>query len=310
MPEDCAGFTGGDGTLGIAAFFWSAATMLSDSRHGFVRACVAKESRFRSTRATDPLMAIVKHRRALLRRPMRARRLHGAIWLLAAVLLAALPARIASGAPFSSSSIFPTRPQTPHPAVCRVLATEMNAVSMGSGTLVEVRDDVGLVVTNWHVVRDAPTNVSVVFPDGFQSTAHVLKMDQNWDLAALLIRRPHVQPMKLSTTAPQPGDPLTIAGYGSGEFRAAAGRCTGYASPGSSFPQHFIEVSVAARQGDSGGPIVNERGELAGVLFGASRRSTTGSYVGRVRWFLSSVSPALEQPAATPSNEAIVSAPS
>ena len=33
----------------------------------------------------------------------------------------------------------------------------------------------------------------------------------------------------------------------------------------------MLELSAAARDGDSGGPIFNSHGELAGVLFGASR---------------------------------------
>jgi hypothetical protein len=49
-----------------------------------------------------------------------------------------------------------------------------------------------------------------------------------------------------------------------------------------------LELSVAARFGDSGGPILNSRGELAGVLFGANWTSTMGSYCGRVRVFLAS----------------------
>jgi hypothetical protein len=51
----------------------------------------------------------------------------------------------------------------------------------------------------------------------------------------------------------------------------------------------MVELSAGARQGDSGGPILNQRGELAGVLFGTAAGQTTGSYCGRVRSFLASV---------------------
>src|SRR6185436_15658743 len=71
--------------------------------------------------------------------------------------------------------------------------------------------------------------------------------------------------------------------------RAASGRCTQYVAPGTSFPFEMVEVAVSARQGDSGGPIFNEKGELAGVLFGEGHGRTSGSYCGRVRWFLTSV---------------------
>jgi len=53
----------------------------------------------------------------------------------------------------------------------------------------------------------------------------------------------------------------------------------------------MVELAAEARQGDSGGPILNQRGELAGVLFGSGPGYTSGSYGGRVLKFLSSVVP-------------------
>ena len=98
---------------------------------------------------------------------------------------------------------------------------------------------------------------------------------------------------------------LTIAGYGSGNYRAASGLCTQYVAPGTRFPYEMVEVAVSARQGDSGGPIFNSRGELAGVLFGEGGGRTSGSYCGRVRWFLSSVVPSVA-PGALPGSPAAV----
>jgi hypothetical protein len=57
----------------------------------------------------------------------------------------------------------------------------------------------------------------------------------------------------------------------------------------------MIEVSVEARQGDSGGPILNQQGEIAGVLFGAGRGATSGSHAPRVNSFLESVYPILRE---------------
>ncbi|MEN6450666.1 MAG: serine protease, partial [Thermoguttaceae bacterium] len=177
----------------------------------------------------------------------------------------------------------------PHPAVVRVVAPERDGMSLGSGSLVAVNEHFGLVLTNWHVVRDAAGQVGVLFPDGFRSAATVARVDRDWDLAALVIWRPKVQPISLSSQAPRPGEMLTIAGYGSGSYRAASGRCTEYVSPGENMPYEMVELEAPARQGDSGGPILNSRGELAGVLFGSAFGRTTGSYCGRVRWFLAFV---------------------
>ena len=185
--------------------------------------------------------------------------------------------------------------QQPHPAVCRIMVPEKDGISFGSGTLVAVQDKYGLVVTNWHVVQNSTQAVNVVFPNGFRSGARVLKTDRDWDLAALLIWRPDSSPVSIAMQPPKQGDVLTIAGYGPGQYRTATGRVTQYVSPGSNMPFEMVELSAQARQGDSGGPIFNQQGELAGVLFGASQGATAGSYAGRVNWFLASLSQQVEQ---------------
>lgn len=182
-------------------------------------------------------------------------------------------------------------PQQPHPAVARITVPQRDrSLALGSGTLVDANGKLGLVVTNWHVVDGAAGEITVAFPSGFRSGAKVLKVDRDWDLAALAIQKPPVQPVPLSNQPPQPGEALTIAGYGSGRYRAATGRCTQYVAPGPNFPYEMLEVGVAARQGDSGGPIFNSSGQLAGVLFGEGGGRTSGSYCRRVHLFLSNIS--------------------
>jgi hypothetical protein len=188
--------------------------------------------------------------------------------------------------------------QKPHPAVARIIVPDGTGVSFGSGTLVDVGKDYGLVITNWHVVRDSSDAITVLFPDGFASKAKLLRVDRDWDLAVLSIRRPkNIEPVPLSSTVPRRGDVLAIAGWGKGSYRASAGRCTQYLSPGGNHPFEMIELTTTARNGDSGGPIFNQRGELAGVLFGSASGRTTGSYCGRVRWFLATVDRKFQHPA-------------
>jgi hypothetical protein len=178
-----------------------------------------------------------------------------------------------------------------HPAVARIVAPGNGSISYGSGTLVYVDEQAGLVITNWHVVNEATGPISVHFSDGFYSLGSIQRVDRDWDLAAIVIRKPNATPVRLAGSAPRPGEMLTIAGYGSGSYRAASGPCTQYVAPGATFPFEMVELAASARQGDSGGPIFNSRGELAGVLFGEGQGRTSGSYCGRVRWFLSSVVP-------------------
>ncbi|HTQ37403.1 MAG TPA: serine protease [Pirellulales bacterium] len=197
--------------------------------------------------------------------------------------------------------------QTPHPAVVRVIAVDQDSMSLGSGTLVDANEDYGLVITNWHVVRDAVGPVEVVFADGFHSMARVVRTDKEWDLAALLIwKPPAVTPVTISTVPPRPGEMLTIAGYGKGDYKMQSGPCTEYLSPAPGRPAEIVELAAAARHGDSGGPIFNNRGELAGVLFGEGGGHTDGSYGGRVNQFLQRTALDLKtlQPASTEQNRA------
>lgn len=191
-------------------------------------------------------------------------------------------------------------PAAPHPAVCRIVVQEAGGRAFGSGTLIDAREQYGLVVTNWHVVRDATGPIEVRFPNGFTSQARPLKLDETWDLAALVVWRPPAEPVPLASRPPNPGDRLTICGYGQGDYRAAAGRCTDYYSPEIGQPQELVELSVQARQGDSGGPIFNDKDELAGVLFGAGQGTTLGSFGGRVQRFLATLAPDIGVPRTGP----------
>ncbi len=188
----------------------------------------------------------------------------------------------------------PSRAQpstTPHPAVCRIAVEERGGKAFGSGTLIDAREQYGLVITNWHVVRDATGKIEVTFPGGFKSEARPLKLDETWDLAALVVWRPATEPAPLAARSPRQGDLLTICGYGGGDYLSQTGRCTDYYAPEVGQPQDLVELNVEARQGDSGGPIFNSRGELAGVLFGAAQGTTLGSFGPRVQTFLASLAP-------------------
>ncbi|QDU87737.1 Serine protease [Pirellulimonas nuda] len=199
-----------------------------------------------------------------------------------AILLAAIALASAAGGAVAAA---------PHPAVARISVVETGGQAFGSGTLIDVRDRYALVVTNWHVVEGAVGKIEVTFPSGFKSEALALKLDETWDLAALVIWRPPTEPVAIAKRPPQSGERLTICGYGQGEYRAISGQCRSYYSPRTGYPQEIVELDVEARQGDSGGPIFNQRGELAGVLFGAGQGTTLGSFGPRVERFLATLSP-------------------
>ncbi|MEC7565719.1 MAG: serine protease [Planctomycetota bacterium] len=211
--------------------------------------------------------------------------------IIVAFILALSHARRVLGQPPSVSPSSPALADAdqPHPAVARIRSLESNATSFGTGTLIYRQGNQGILVTNDHVIRDAQDDILVTFPNGFRSSAKVIIRDPRWDLAALLIWSPEIDPVVITGQPAKPGDRLTIAGYGSGRYRSVSGICSQYVSPGANLPHEMVELRAVARNGDSGGPIFNQKGELAGVLFGAGWRSTSGSYSGRVQKFLNPV---------------------
>ena len=185
----------------------------------------------------------------------------------------------------------PTVPDTPHPAVARIIVPEDGATAYGSGTLVDVREQFGLVITNWHVVRDSQGTVEVVFPSGFRSHARPLKVDSDWDLAALVIWRPPIEPVRVSASRRGPATCSRFTATARDNTASPPAAAPAYYAPKLNFPREMVELDVEARQGDSGGPIFNQRGELAGVLFGAGEGTTIGSFAPRVESFLATLAP-------------------
>lgn len=66
----------------------------------------------------------------------------------------------------------------------------------------------------------------------------------------------------------------------------ASGAAALTATPEDAFFYETLAVDKGVREGDSGGPIFNRYGELAGVLWGSNGESTMGTYCIRAQFFL------------------------
>lgn len=178
----------------------------------------------------------------------------------------------------------------PRPAVARVTAARGPEADVGSGVLVRTTGSSGIVLTNWHVVKDGRDAITVAWPDGSSGRGRLLAWDADFDLAAIAVARPGAAAVPIAASAPKIGEPLTIAGYGPhGRYLEQTGPVTMYAGPGRGRPQEWVECRAAARNGDSGGPMFDADGHLAGVLFGERHGLTVGSCSPRLRAFLASV---------------------
>lgn len=180
-----------------------------------------------------------------------------------------------------------TAPANIHPAVCRVKAGGAGGTFAGTGTLIDKDGHIGIVITNAHIVRGNPGKIACEFPNGRVMEATVARVEEPMDLALLVISDHEAEPVDVSEASPQPGETVTVQGYGSGQYRAVSGRVGRYASFGS--PQSMsggrqvgremapggatntFAIAVQTRPGDSGSPVFNGRGQLVGVLWGGGQ---------------------------------------
>ncbi|TCJ20296.1 MarP family serine protease [Rubrobacter taiwanensis] len=162
--------------------------------------------------------------------------------------------------------------QTLGPSVVRVSGIACGVGVEGSGWVAAP----GLVVTNAHVV--AGEEYTSVQPGGAgqRLDAEVVLFDVRNDIAVL--RVPGLDLPSLPTASPIPGEPVAILGYpGNGPFDVRPGRLGNtHAVISSDFygrgpvQRQVTSIRGLVRQGNSGGPVVNARGEVVATVF-ASR---------------------------------------
>lgn len=151
--------------------------------------------------------------------------------------------------------------------------------AVGSGFIV---DKAGYILTNEHVVEDS-SRITVRLQNGEEYVAKIIGTDELTDLAVLKIEAGRELPTaKLGdSTSAQVGDwvlaigsPFGLAQTVTAGIISQTKRETPY---GSSF-QKFIQTDAAINRGNSGGPLVNMRGEVVGV--NSQIATTTGDYNG------------------------------
>jgi putative serine protease PepD len=143
----------------------------------------------------------------------------------------------------------------------------------GSGTGFLV-DSNGTIVTNAHVVGQN-NRVQVRFDDkGAYHDADVLSVDASTDLAAIKVDESAVQgirPLELADSdKAQVGDSVVAIGYPLGLDRTAtAGIVSGLErqieSPNGFSINKVIQTDAAVNPGNSGGPLLNAKGQVLGV---------------------------------------------
>ena len=155
--------------------------------------------------------------------------------------------------------------------------------ALGSGF---VLDKAGHIVTNYHVVQGA-TRVEVSFSNQERLPARIVGRDPSTDIAVLQVHASSraLTPLTLGDSdLVRVGDAVVAIGNPLGEDRSiTAGIVSAlerriYAPNGAPI-DHAIQTDAALNHGNSGGPLLNARGQVIGVT---SQIQTTSSDAGNI----------------------------
>lgn len=161
-------------------------------------------------------------------------------------------------------------------------ASRCDSIVAGSGFAVEP----DLVVTNAHVVAGVEDLVVRVRPGQVSSRAEVVYFDPMIDLALVRTRGLEAKPVRLARTELGVGQVAVIAGFPRGErfeVESARVRARVDARGSSIYGDAGVERDVyvlraRVQQGNSGGPLVDEYGDVHGVIFAAGLGEQDAAY--------------------------------
>jgi 2-alkenal reductase len=165
------------------------------------------------------------------------------------------------------------------PAVVTVINVQQRGRSSGSGVIISGD---GYVVTNNHVV-EGQQSLTVIFADGSRRQARLVGTDPLNDLAVIRVTGniPGTLPLG-NSDALQPGETVVAIGSPLGDYRNTV--TVGVVSAlnrslGGDSPEGLIQTDAAINNGNSGGPLINMRGEVIGINTLVVRSNNSGAPV-------------------------------
>ncbi len=109
-----------------------------------------------------------------------------------------------------------------------------------------------------------PGSIKVQTPDGNQIQARIKRFNEEWDLAELGFVQPpkkEIQSIPLAQENPAMASPILIIGYPGGrETPSVTGGLV------SAVTKDVLQTDAAINRGNSGGPVLNNRGQVVGIV--------------------------------------------
>jgi serine protease Do len=165
---------------------------------------------------------------------------------------------------------------------------EFKQFGSGSGSGVIVSSD-GYIVTNYHVIEDA-SEIEVTLNDNRKYKAKIVGTDPSTDIAVLKIEESGLQAVPIGDSdglhigewVLAVGNPFNLTSTVTAGIVSAKARNINLLSERSKTDivpiESFIQTDAAVNPGNSGGALVNTKGELVGINTAIASR--TGSYAG------------------------------
>lgn len=189
-------------------------------------------------------------------------------WLLVAALVGLASSQIACASRPPPPPDKPAAPVTLTPAQIAAKANPAvvlikSPTSLGTGFI--IRDD-GWIATNVHVIAGAPELVVILDDKSEHPVTDVLALDRERDLAIIKIEMTKKLPtLKLGDSdGVHPGDAVVAIGHPLGLEHTVS---NGLVSAVRVVSNHLtiLQISAPIAPGSSGGPLLNEQGDVIGV---------------------------------------------
>ncbi|GAA0436675.1 hypothetical protein Aca07nite_17350 [Actinoplanes capillaceus] len=190
----------------------------------------------------------------------------------------------ASDAPLTVAQIY--QALTPSVVVIETTGHDSRAhAEAGSGTGVIANAD-GTVLTALHVVDGAET-IEVTYADGTRAAAKLRSEDPSRDIAMLTPEKlPETLVPAVLGGGAAVGDDVVAIGNPLGlVFSTTSGVVSGLnrklnGDDGGQGIEGLIQFDAAVNPGNSGGPLINDRGQVIGIVIALANPSGAGTFIG------------------------------
>ena len=147
------------------------------------------------------------------------------------------------------------------PSTVEITAEGNDFSSLGSGFYI---DESGTVVTNYHVIEGCSSAFVATHDGGTYPVTAVVGFDKDLDIALLATTKQSSQPVAISSKEISTGEVVYALGsslgltgtFSEGLISAAEREIDGIL---------YIQITAPISSGNSGGPLVNDRGEVVGI---------------------------------------------